>query len=384
MNALAHDIIELERGAVVPILSKAMRAMFVAAPGKRYIGGDFANVEGRVNAWLAGEQWKLDAYRAFDQGVGPDLYKLAYSRTFGIPVTDVTKIQRQIGKTEELAFGYQGSVGAWLRFDSKPEVVTRVVREQSYGSEAWLRACEQYDRATKHYGLSADQWIAIKVIVNGWRDGHPQIMQNWWDLQDAAIQAVDEPGIIVESVQRRDHTVALCGGRVKYMVAEDFLWCRLPSGKLLAYCRPRLVEVKEDFLVDADGEIFPVEEFTADEIAARIAAGAKVQEGRVRTQVSYQGKNQKTGAWGSQRLYGGAQCNNVVQGTARELLRIAMHSVENHGYPITLHVHDEVVTEVDEAFGSPTELESLMSILPPWAEGLPLVAKAWSDGRYVK
>ena len=375
MNAAtAHDLIEMQLGPVTPILSKALRSMIIAPPGKKLIGGDFAGIESRVNAWMAGEEWKLEAFRAYDAGVGPDTYKLAYANTFNVPIEDITAAHRRIGKTMELALGFGGSLGAWLRFDPDPMFVTKVVREQFYGTEKWLKATDQYDKSNSHYGLSADQWISVKIIVNGWRESHPRITQSWWDRQDAAIEAVDAPGNIVR----------ILDGKIQYLCAEGFLWCRGPSGKLLAYAKPRLVETREEWLVDADGEMYPADEFTADELERRIAEGGKLESSQARVQVAFSGKNQKTGAWGTQRLYGGLQTNNDVQMTARELLRCAMENVELFDYPIVLHVHDELICEVDEAFGSAEHFESLMSILPEWIQGLPLSAKAWESKRYVK
>lgn len=376
MNAeSAHDLIDQEVGAVVPILSKAPRAQFVAGPGKRFVGGDFSNVEGRVGAWFADEHWKLQAFRDYDSGAGKDLYILAVARAFGITPEEVSRAQRQkVGKVSELAFLFGGSIGAWLRFDDAPEIVSRIVRERFFGTDEWTKAIAQRAKALHSYGLSDDQWIAIKVIVNAWREANPHITKSWWALGDAAIEAVDSPGAIVK----------VLNDRVQYLSAQGFLWCRLPSGKLLAYCRPRLATTREDYLVDADGEIFPVDEFFPHEIDEKVAAGMKIVEGRVRTQVAYDGVNPKTKAWGPQRLYGGMQMNNVVQATARELLRISMENVEAFDYPIVLHVHDELVAEVDAAFGSAEEFEALMGIVPAWARGLPLVAKAWEDRRYVK
>jgi hypothetical protein len=385
----AHDLLELTYGPVVPLLSKALRAQFIAGEGKVFYGGDFSNIEGRINAWFAGESWKLEAFRDYDRGMGADLYKLMAARCMGKSVETITKIERHnLGKYPELACGYQGSVGAWLRFDPNPVIVTRVVKEQFEHTDAWRKASEQFDHARGHLGLTPDQWIAIKVVINSWREANSKIVQSWWDVQDAAIAAVDTPETVVPVLD----------GKLAYMVSEGFLWCKLPSGKLLAYAKPRLVEMKEEFVIDEEGEAIPVDELLPDELAAKVAAGAKIETRRVRTQVAYEGKNQKTGHWGRQYLYGGLQTNNYTQGTARELLRFAMHNIEQdedacaealviakgQGYPIVLHVHDEAVSEVDEGFGSVAEYQALMSILPPWLDGLPLAAKAWTDRRYVK
>lgn len=373
---IAHDLIEMQSGAVVPVLSKALRAMFVAGPGMKLVGGDFSGIEGRVNAWFAGAEWKLQAFREYDAGIGPNLYNLAYARSFGMPPESVRKgsIEYDIGKKAELACGFGGAVGAFLRFSPNVAPIVAAIRSTLYGSEAWRLAGEKYDRSTVRYGLTPDEWVSVRVVVDGWREANQEIVQMWWALGDAAIAAVDRHGEQVE----------VCGGRVRYGVFDGALWCRLPSGKLLAYMSPRLVETREDFLVDADGEMFPVEEFAPEELDARLAAGGTIREGRPRVQVQFQGKNQKTGQWGAQRLYGGLQCNNICQSTAREILREAMHGVEAAGYPVVLHVHDELVSEVAREFGSAAHYEGLMSALPPWCAGLPLVAKGWEDMRYVK
>ena len=376
---LAHDLIELAVGPVTPILSLALRSMFIAGEGCKLIGGDFSQIEARINAWMAGEENVLRAYRSYDCGSGPDAYRVAYGSSFGISGDQVDGgrakgPQRDIGKKIVLATGYQGSVGAWLRFDPNPEQVTRIISELMRGTDAWRFATEQYDRAPHHFSLSADQWISIKVVINGWRAGNPRIVQSWWDRQDGAIQAVSEPETVVP----------ILGGKIKYLCAEGVLWAQLPSAKMLAYCSPRLVETKEDYLIDADGDVFPIDEFFPEEIELKLAEGATIKEGRRRTQVQFMGINQKTKQWGKQRLYGGMQANNEIQSTARELLAHAMGLVEDAGYPVALHVHDELISEVSQEFGSVEEYESLMRVLPPWLEGLPLMAKGWSSGRYLK
>ena len=368
-----HDLIELNYGPVMALLSRALRAQFVAAEGKVFYGGDFSNIEGRINAWFANEQWKLDYFRDYDQGRVPDLYVAAYSRAFGTELGKVTKAQRKLGKYQELSGGYQGSVAAWLRFDPRPDTVVTVTKDHFHGSDAWKKAASQYDKARHHFGLTPDAWISIKLNSNLWRESNARIVASWYELQNAALMAVEAPGVKVEALD----------GKVAYLVDDGFLWCLLPSGKLLAYARPRLVEVREEWLVDEDGESISVDELDDSEIAARVAAGSKIEAGWKRTQVAFDGKR-KNGSWGTLHLYGGLQCNNVVQGAARELLRFAMVNVEVAGYPIVLHVHDEILSEVDAGFGSVQGYRDLMSIVPPWLAGLPLAAKAWTHTRYVK
>ena len=263
---LAHDIIDLERGAVAPILSKAPRAVLVSGPGKKFVSGDFSNIEGRVNAWFANEDWRLEAFRAYDARLGPDMYYSTYSKALGVPIEAVTKYQRdEIGKKLDLSCGFGGSVGAWLRF-AGPEAVTKLVTEKFYGDEDWQRAEKQHDNTAFHQHLSREQWISIKYVSNAWRKSNPKITQMWWDLGDAVIAAVEQPGTLVP----------MCDERIQYLCDSGFLWCRLPSGKLLAYCSPWLEETKEDYLVDADGEIFPLDDFMPDEIDAKLAGGATI------------------------------------------------------------------------------------------------------------
>lgn len=299
------------------VLSKALRSAIVAGKGKRLIGGDFSNIEGRVNAWLAGEAWKVKAFADFDSGIGTDLYVLAYSKAFDVPVEAVTKDLRQRGKVMELSMGYQGGKRA-------------------------------FQKMAANYGLSVSDETAETLKV-AWREAHPAIRSSWYELQDAGIEAVRYKGA----------TVPCLGGRIKYKVERDILWCRLPSGRCLAYVHPWITN---QVFINEDGE----EEVTE------------------RPQVAFMGVDSTTKRWCKQRLYGGLQCENVVQAIAYDLLVEGMMRVEEAGYPIILTVHDEILSEVPDEFGSVEEFERLMVPEVEWAGGLPIAVGAWEGQRYAK
>jgi len=335
-------------------LSKTLRATITAPPGKKLVGGDFSNIEGRINAWLAGEQWKLDAFAAYDAKAGPDLYQLAYSRSFGIPVAEVGKGEkRQIGKVQELALGYQGGVGAYITlgntYNVKAYEITKAVKAATEASE-WDSVAVRYAKATDKKGLPEDQWTAIKIVVTRWRKAHPMIAGSWRELQDAAIDAVDNP----------NEVIPVYNGKAAYLSTGDWLYCRLPSGRVICYCQPYVKE-KQLILVDKNG----------DEYEKWVRA------------VHFWGIDSLTKQWKEKYLYGGLQCENIVQATARCVMDRAMFRVERHGYPLILTVHDELLSEVDEGFGSKHEYERLMVAKEePWLAGLPLTAEAWEGTRY--
>ena len=363
----------LGTGMALKWLSKALRSCLVAAEGNKFVGGDYSNIEGRVNAWLAGEAWKLDAFRDYDSGTGPDLYKVAYSRSFGILVAAVTKAMRQIGKVQELALGYQGSVGAFVSMAANYNIKLGVIAEavnQAVSAEQWERTRKMYASARNKCDLDEYVWTGVKIIVDNWRAAHPQITQSWWDLQDAAIEAVDHPGTVV----------SVLDGKVRYMSDGHYLYCALPSGRILGYASPHIHEKVEE-QVKVNGRWFPLEEFEPAEVEEFRALDFEFKK-RTRRNVGYMA--QDAGRWVRCFMYGGLQCENIVQAIARDIMVYGMRNVEAAGYFVILTVHDEVLSEVPIAFGSAAEYERIMSILPPWARGLPLAAAAWEDKRYVK
>jgi len=337
----AVDWLELSGLSPLVALGKCTRAMVCAPDGYEFIGADYSNVEGRGAAWLAGEDWKTQAFRDYDAGTGPDLYKLAYSRSFGVPVSQVVSAQRQIGKVEELALGYQGAVGAFISMGANygidAERVYRTVIAVADPAE-WSDISRRYKR-TDTYGLSQNHWTAFRYVVEGWRKSNPCIVRMWWLMQDVVLRAVGAPGNMLE----------VLGGKVKVYCtrSRQFLYIYLPSGRAISYFRPRIAE--------NDG----------------------------RDAVCYMGRG-GSGFRGEIALYGGLVWENIIQGMCCDLLINGILNCEAAGYPVVLHVHDEVVVEVPAGEGVTERVQTLLTDVPAWAAGFPLVSKAWRDKRYVK
>lgn len=345
------------------LLSLALRSTVEAEPGNELIGGDFSNIEGRVNGWLHDELWKLDAFRAYDTILpdgkrgGPDMYRLTYAKSFGVADPNkVTKKQRQVGKVQELFLGYQGGVGAFFGPTVKmsPYDISDTVLAAT-SAEQWDNTAMLYHvPGTARFDMPEKEWTSLKVTVDNWRASNSSIVQGWWDLQDAAIQAVSQPGTIVP----------VCRGRVQYYYDGKTLWCVLPSGRMLAYNSPS-IRTSTEIRVGRDGQ--PYE--------------------RVKYTVYFWGTDPKTKQWSERNLYGGLQDENIVQATARDVMLGAMWRCERAGYPIILTVHDDILTEPStdmiEMLGLSAEhFASIMGQGEPWTEGLPIAVDAYRDHRW--
>lgn len=294
------DMLEMAFGNVPDTISQLIRTSFVAGKGKRFIVADFSAIEARVIAWYANEKWRLDVFKTHGK-----IYEASGAHMFKVPIEQVTRgsVLRDKAKIAELALGYQGSVGALKRM----------------GSEKM--------------GLEEKE---LQPLVNKWREANKKIVQFWYDVNDTAIAAVENGGM-AESI-----------GNIKYYVKNDYLYCELPSGRKLAYKKPRLEE-----LTYGPG-------------------------------ITYLGMDQTTKQWTTQNTYGGKLVENIVQATARDLLAEAMLRLDAAGYEIVLHVHDEVVCEGPYGKGSAEEMATIMSEPVKWASGLPLGADAYETEFYKK
>nr|DAQ29358.1 MAG TPA: DNA polymerase I [Caudoviricetes sp.] len=294
--------IEMIYAHPLDVLSQLIRTAFVPREGCRFMVADFSAIEARVIAWLAGEKWRMGVFAD-----GGDIYCASASKMFGVPVEKhgINGHLRQKGKIAELALGYQGSIGA-------------------------LKAM-----GADKLGLSDEE---LQEIVNSWRKASPRIKQLWYDVDTAAIEAV-----------RESRAVPLHHG-VAFSYRKGILFLRLPSGRRLAYVRPK-IEVEPEFN----------------------------REG-----LTYEGSEQTSGKWTRLRTYGGKLVENIVQAIARDCLAAAMTRLEAEGYQIVMHIHDEVVIECP---ADACDLDNVCRIMGrpiDWAPGLILTADGYVTDYYKK
>nr|WP_144364488.1 DNA polymerase [Lacrimispora amygdalina] len=291
--------VELFYDSTPNVLSELIRTAFIPKEGCRFLVADFSAIEARVLAWLSGEQWRLDVFASHGK-----IYEASASAMFHVPIEEITKGSplRQKGKISELALGYGGSVGA-------------------------LTSMGALDM-----GLTEEE---LSPLVSTWRNANPHITQFWWDVDAAAIKTMTE---------KRETRV----GRITFFYRSGILFAMLPSGRKLAYVKPRMA----------------VNKFG-------------------RNGLTYEGIGE-SGKWGRIETYGPKLVENIVQGTARDLLAEAMLRLKKRGYQIVMHIHDEAVLEVPDGVSSVEEVCSIMAEQPEWAVGLPLRADGYECAFYKK
>lgn len=218
----------------MPVLSNLLRGLIIAPKGKKLVVADYSNVEGRVLAWLAGEEWKLKAFRDFDAGVGHDLYKLTYARAFNVKPETVTKAQRQMGKVLELGMGYGGGAGAFRTFALAYGIDLHDMADavkSSISPSIWAEACEWYPKALLGgftEGMDKEVFLACDSVKRAWRKANAQIVQFWYDMDAGVRQAVIEGGPV------------RVGRYITVDKKGNYLRVRLPSGRYLVYPSPRI------------------------------------------------------------------------------------------------------------------------------------------------
>lgn len=291
-----YDSVRLLYDSTPDVLSQLIRTALIPSPGRNFFVADFSAIEARVIAWLAGEQWRQQVFAE-----GKDIYCASASQMFGVPVEKhgVNGHLRQKGKIAELALGYGGSVGA-------------------------LKAMGAIEM-----GLQEEE---LKPLVDAWRTANPQIVKLWWEVDRAVTRAVS------------DRAATETHG-IRFTCQSGMLFIALPSGRQLAYVKPRIGE----------------NQFGGSAI-------------------TYMGTNAAK-QWARLESYGPKFVENIVQAISRDILCHAMQALRDCA--IVAHVHDEVIIEADPGMSLETVCER-MGRTPPWAQGLLLRADGYATPFYKK
>lgn len=296
VRAGGFDALEMLYEDVPDTLSQLIRTAFVPQGNRKFIVADFSAIEARVIAWLAGEKWRQDVFAE-----GKDIYCASASQMFGVPVEKhgVNGHLRQKGKIAELALGYGGSVGA-------------------------LKAMGALEM-----GLSEDE---LPALVSAWRQANPKIVQFWWAVDRAVMDAV------TRKTTTKTHGII-------FSARNGMLFITLPSGRSLAYVKPKIGENR----------------FGGDCITYEGVGGTK--------------------KWERIDSYGPKFVENIVQATSRDILCYAMKTLRCCS--IVMHIHDEVVIEADRRMSLQAVCDQ-MGRTPPWASGLQLRADGYETDFYKK
>ena len=432
--------VELLYDSTPKVLSELIRTAFIPKQGCRFLVADFSAIEARVLAWLSGEQWRLDVFSSHGK-----IYEASASAMFHVPIEEIKKGSplRQKGKVAELAciaegcevltdkglvpienvteehllwdgeewvehggvvykgrkkvMDYGGLRATkdhlvWVEGKSEPIYFGEAARNGSSllrsgngGKPIWVgedycisrrsrerkvqrveadrstvRVYDIRDAGPRHrftvsgflvhncgYGGGAGalksmgalemgvEEAELQNLINTWRHANPHITQFWWDVDAAAIKAVTE---------KKQTRV----GKIIFEYKSGILFVTLPSGRKLSYVKPRMALNKFD-----------------------------------RNGLTYEGIAEN-GKWGRIETYGPKLVENIVQGTARDLLAEAMLRLKKHGFDIVMHIHDEAVLEVPEGVSSVEEVCAIMAVQPEWAKGLPLRADGYECAFYKK
>lgn len=294
------DTIEFLYDSIPDTLSQLIRTAFIPREGNRFMVADFSAIEARVIAWYAREQWRLDVFETHGK-----IYEASAAQMFHVPIESIKKGSdlRQKGKIAELALGYGGSVGAIMSMDK-----SKSIPEEE-----------------------------LPGLVRSWRNANPNITKFWWDCDKAAKKAINERT-----------TVCMQYG-LKFIYNPGVLFIQLPSGRKLAYIKP------------------------------------KIEVGKYGTDViTYEGMEQTSKQWTTLETYGPKLVENIVQATARDCLGEAMFNVEEVGYEVVFHVHDELIMDVPKDFGKLEEVNEIFGKPISWAPGLPLKADGYECSYYMK
>lgn len=336
-------------GEALATIAGCLRGLYDAAPGHDLISTDYNSIEAVGLAMIAGESWRIEVFRTHGK-----IYEASAAAMFGVPLDEILGYKkkndqhhplRQKGKVGELAFGYQGWLGSAKAFDmpgTDDEIKADILRWRAASPAVeWLWGGQEMRKAASTVRNALD--ASYTGGVADW--ARPLASAERWDRSPYYF-GVEGMAVVAMLEQDVWHTVARLDGSdsgIAFKGKGSTLYCRIPSGRVLTY--------HSVVLSNSD---------------------------RGGYAISYEGwnTNPKNGPYGWIRMgtWGGRLVENINQATCRDILAPACIALEARGYPVVLHVYDEIVAEVPESFGSVEEFESIVTVAPPWAHDWPIRA----------
>lgn len=296
--------------SILSLLSGTLRGAIIAKPGHDLLVADYAAIEARVTLWYGGDEHGLNVFRE-----GKDIYKYQAANIYHTTYDQVTKEHRFLGKQSILGLGF------------------------GMGRLKFRETCAKY-------GVNISEEFS-KNVVEVYRDTYTGTVDFWYDCHNCAESAIRNPGQVFTT---KNH-------RIRYMVTPNrsFLYCKLPSGRRLAYCRPHFTPGKHLWTKEP------------------------------RDELAYWGVDPFNRQWVETKTYGGKLVENIVQATARDIMATAIMNLRSLDmYKVILSVHDELISEVPEGKGSLEDYCAIVAWCPAWADGLPIIAEGWRGKRYKK
>jgi DNA polymerase len=332
-DSIIDDILELDTptlkilyGDLFQLFSSCLRGMITASPGKELFRADYNAIECRVLNWIADNKFVI---KDFENGV--DQYKKMASRIFNKPVKDITDEERFLGKVAVLACGY------------------------GMGADKFLDTC------VTNYGVKSVTEELAEKAVKAYRESNYKVTQAWFNVNRAAIMAVQKPGTKIKV------------NKVAFYVGYGFLWCELPSGRRLAYYQPEIrmrshiLKKKIKVMVNGKEEI-------------RI----KKETLPPKPSLFYHAVNSQTRKFELVHTYGGSLVENICQAISADIMRNGVVNSVEKGFDYLFEVHDELICEAKKDTKSVEEYIKCLTSLPNWAEGLPVKAEGWAGPRFRK
>ena len=303
INNSSLDEFRFLYGDVFEVFSSCIRSMILASPGCKLAVADYNAIEARVLHWMAHD---LPDLKRWLKGI--DDYKQIASKIYSKLVDDITGDERDVGKRAELGCGF------------------------GMGGKKFYATCLKFGAKNVTEEL-------CKKAVDIYRKAHPAVVKMWTDIERAAIMATQKKGKIFRAA------------RTEWQYRDRFLWCKLPSGRSIAYYGATVRWEQTPWGQDAP-------------------------------KLYHWSVNPKTHKWTNEATYGGKLTENVVQATARDILFSRLPELKAKGYRPLFGVHDEFVSET--ATGTIEEYCKILTKLPSWAKGLPIKASGWTGPRYKK